>query len=152
VSVPRIHWGAGVAIVYVAFAASTSAFVAFALRHPVELVTADYYEQSLQHDARLDAVARTRALLQPIRVELDAAAGDVRLVLPAEAAAAGATGTITFYRPADARADRVLPLALAPDGVQRVPLAGLAPGRWLVRVAWRAGGLDYFHEQPVVRP
>jgi hypothetical protein len=148
----RLHWGAGVALAYVAFAASTSAFVAFALRHPAELVTVDYYEQSLQHDAKLAAVNRTRALTRPLDVRVDAAGGGAFLVTLPDSAADDATGTITLYRPSDVRADRVVPLARAPGGAQRVPMAGLAPGRWLVRVAWRSAGLDYFHEQAVMRP
>jgi hypothetical protein len=147
---PRVHWGAAVALVYLAFAGSTSAFVAFALRHPVELVTADYYEQSLRHDDRLAAITRTRALAQPPVVAI-AADGVLVVTLPADVIA-GAVGTITLYRPSDVRADRVVPLAPAASGEQRVPLAGLAPGRWLVRVAWRSAGVDYFHEQAVMRP
>jgi hypothetical protein len=59
---------------------------------------------------------------------------------------------VTLYRPSDVHADRVV--ALAPDaaGRQRVPLGGLARGRWLVRVDWTVAGIAYSCEQPLVRP
>jgi len=139
---PRLHWGLAVAAVYTLFAGSTLGFVVFAVSHPVELVSADYYERALAHDARHAALARAASLGSAVQVAVDPGGSAVVIALPA-AHAATAKGLVTLYRPSDVHADRVV--AVAPDeaGRQRVPLAGLARGRWLVRVDWTAAGVSY---------
>jgi nitrogen fixation protein FixH len=148
---PRLHWGFAVAAVYTLFAGSTLGFVVFALSHPVELVSADYYERSLAHDARLAARARAAALGGDLQVAVDAPGRALAIALPASHAAT-ARGQVTLYRPSDAHADRVVTLAPDGEGRQRVPLSGLARGRWLLRVDWTAAGIAYSYEQPLVRP
>ena len=147
---PRLHWGTAIAAVYTLFAASTMGFVFFALSRPVELVSADYYERSLTLDARLAAIARTDALGPRLRIDADAGGDALAIALPADLAAS-ARGHVTFYRPSDERADRTVPLAVDRQGRQRIPLTGLAKGRWLVRVEWTAGGLAYYREQALTR-
>ncbi len=144
----RIHWGIAVAIAYTVFASATAGFVAFAMSHPVQLVSSDYYERSLAHDAHLAAVARTQALGAGFSVGVTAAGDALIVILPREAAA-GARGRVSFYRPADASADRAVTLDVDAQGRQRVPLAGLAAGHWRARVEWTARGKAYFAEHVV---
>jgi nitrogen fixation protein FixH len=140
----RIHWGLAIALVYGTFAAATIAFVVFALRQPVDLVSPDYYARSLQQDDRTAAERRAAALAAGIACRIDS--GTLTVTVPPEASRQAA-GTLTLYRPSDGRADRVVPLALDATGIQRVPLAGVARGRWQLQLAWTAGGLRYYHEQ-----
>ncbi len=148
---PRLHWGIAVAAVYTLFAGSTLGFVVFALGHPVELVSADYYERSLTHDARQAALARAAALGEAVEITVDAPGDAFAIALP-PAQAATARGQVTLYRPSEAHADRVVTLAPDAAGRQRIPLAGLARGRWLVRLDWTAAGIAYSREQALVRP
>ncbi len=145
-----LNWGTGIALVYTAFAAATTGFVTFAMSRSVDLVSADYYAQSLQQDQRMDAERNTAALASPPEV-VQSGARALVLSLPS-AHAASATGTVTLYRPSDASADRVLPLAVDADGRQQIALDGLARGRWLLQVRWSAGGRDYYFEEPVIVP
>jgi len=140
-------WGTALALVYAAFATATMAFVVFALRRPVDLVSADYYAQSLRQDRQMDAERNTRGLGDAASV---VQTGDRSLVvsLPA-AAAAGARGTVTLYRASDASADRVVALATDAAGRQRIGLDGLRAGQWSVRVRWTAGGRDFYLEHRV---
>ena len=144
----HIHWGIAVALAYTVFASATAGFVAFAMSHPVQLVSGDYYEQSLAHDARLAAIARTQALGSRFAIDMTAGGDALIVTMPAEAAA-GARGRVTLYRPADAAADRTMPLRLDARGQQRVALAGLATGHWRARVEWTALGQTYFAEHLV---
>jgi nitrogen fixation protein FixH len=144
----RVNWGTGIALAYALFVAGTTAFVIFALGRPVELVSADYYEQSLTYDQRLDAARRGDALGDAVRV---AQAPDGRALivrLPRERASAS-TGTLTLYRPSSEAADRVVPLALDAEGDQRVPLAGVAAGRWIVKIEWQSQGRRYYRQAAV---
>ncbi|MEO8076706.1 MAG: FixH family protein [Acidobacteriota bacterium] len=141
------NWGTGIALVYSTFALSTIGFVAFAMNRPVSLVSDDYYEQSLHEDARREAVANAAALGP--RVALTRT-DDQDLVVHLPAEQAGAAGSLTLYRASDSASDRRVPLALRPDGTQRVSLHGLQAGQWLAQLRWAANGHAYYTEQPLV--
>ena len=142
----EMNWGTGIALVYTSFAVATTGFVAFAMGRSVDLVSPDYYAESLRQDQRMDAERNARAL-QPapgIRV-----IGRVAEIVLPPAHAAGARGTITFYRPSNSHADRTFPLALSKDGEQRLQIDRMQIGSWLVQVRWTVSGRDYYFEQPV---
>lgn len=145
----RLHWGTAIVVAYTAFAAATMAFVAFAIARPVNLVSDDYYAQSLQLDRRMEAERNARAL-RPQPAVVQSGANAVALSLPR--AHGAVTGTVTFYRASDASADRVQPLALDSDGRQEIATGTLAKGRWVVQIKWSAEGRAYYFEQPMVLP
>ena len=140
------NWGHGVALVYTAFAIATIGFVTFAMGRPVDLVSDDYYAQSLQQNARMEA-ERNAGTLRPVPVVR--AAGRSAVFALSREQAAGAAGTLTLYRPSDASADRLFALALDASGAQQVSLEGLAHGRWILQARWSAAGREYYFEQPV---
>lgn len=145
----RWHWGHSIAAVYTTFALCTIGFVVFAMEQRVDLVSTDYYAQSIALDARRAAEANARALGSAMAVTPAPDGRTVTIQWP-QSATLGATGTVTLYRPADATADRRI--AMAPDaaGAQTIALAGLAPGRWTVQVSWTAGGRAFYTEREVV--
>lgn len=142
-----MNWGMGVAVVYIAFAAATMAFVVFALRRPVDLVSPDYYARSLREDQQMEAVRNTRELRDAASV-VQAGARLVVVSLP-PSQGPSARGTVTLYRAADASADRVFDLKTDASGRQRISLEALQAGVWSVRVRWNAGGRDFYLEQGV---
>lgn len=143
----RIGWAAGIVTSYVVFAAGTTGFVLYAMNRPVDLVSPDYYAQSLQQDRQMAAERNTR--------DLNGAAwlrqtGDREVVVSLPAAQArDAGGTITLYRASDAAADRVVALQTDAAGRQAISLAGLRAGAWTARVRWTAHGREFYLEQRV---
>jgi nitrogen fixation protein FixH len=142
----RLHWGLGIAAVYTLFAASTVGVVAFAISQPVDLVSADYYARSLEHDAHRAATARADALGASLRCAVSQDATTLVLELPRDHAPS-ASGRMRLYRPSDGRADRIVSLHLDAHGSQHVALDGLSRGRWRLQLEWRASGLTYYHER-----
>ena len=145
----KLNWGAAVAGVYTAFALATSAFVAFAMGRPVDLVQTDYYAQSLRQDERMEALDNAE--------RLGAAAGIVVVDRVIDVAlppghVATARGTITLYRPSNASADRKADVSLDAAGRQRVSLSDAVPGLWIVQVAWTAQGRSYYFERQITVP
>jgi hypothetical protein len=147
----RWNWGTGIALVYAAFAAATMGFVVFAMDQKVELVSEDYYQVGLAHDGRMAAAAGGASLGDAMRIEILAAERAATIVWTRARPGRG-DGTVTFYRPSDASVDRVIPVDPDPNGRQWISLAGAPAGRWLVRVAWRAGDREYFVERAVTTP
>lgn len=144
----RFNWGTGIALTYTAFAAATSTFVAFAMDRRVDLVSPDYYAQSLQLDRRMEAERNALALGTTLSIA-ERSDRTIRVSLPRELAAA-ATGTIRLYRASSAPDDRELALAVNVDGYQDVALDGLAAGRWTVQVQWTALGRAYYVHRDVI--
>ena len=144
------NWGTGIAAVYIVFALATTGFVTFAMSQRVDLVSSDYYAQSLRQDQRIAAEQNARSLEPPASVVLTGS-GQAMLSLPLDQAGRAA-GTITWYRPADPRADRTTALAIDRAGRQLLPLSGLMAGRWIVQVRWTARGRDYYYERAVLLP
>ena len=144
------NWGTGIAAVYTTFALATTGFVTFAMSQRVDLVSSDYYVQSLRQDQRIAAEQHARSLEPPPSVVLTGSGHATLLLTPDQAGVAA--GTITWYRPADSKADRTTALTLDRDGRQQLPLSGLMAGRWIVQVRWTARGRDYYYEQAVQLP
>jgi len=147
----RWHWGHSIAAVYTLFAACTIGFVVFAMDQRVDLVSPDYYEQSVALDARRAAETNARSLGAGFSIAEAADGSGVTVRWPASAVL-GAAGTLTLYRPADATADRHTPMAPDPAGTQTVSLAGLVPGRWMMQVEWTTGGRTFYAEHEVIVP
>lgn len=141
------NWGVGVALAYGVFATSTAGFVAFAMSRPVSLVRSDYYEESLREDQKQQAEANARALGDRLAITVDGR-GDLVVTVPAEQAM-DLHGTVTLYRASDPGADRQLALAPSPDGTQRIAMAGMPYGHWLVQLRWTVARRDFYAEQEV---
>lgn len=142
------NWGTGVALVYTGFALATVGFVTFAMGRSVDLVSADYYAQSLQQDRKMEA-ERNALMLRPAPSVAQPNGRTAVLSLPPDHAAS-ARGRVTLYRASDASADFTLPLALDVHGRQHVSLDRLVAGHWILKVHWSSGSRDYYFERPVL--
>jgi len=147
----RVSWGWGVALAYTLFAATTVGTVAFAVTHPVDLVSADYYAQANDYDTRRAATERADALRQQNAFRLAVEDGTVHLALPT-AQSGALIGTVTLYRPSGAQWDRTWPLIVDEAGRASFALAGVAPGAWRLRIQWVADGLMYYREEVLHLP
>jgi hypothetical protein len=146
----RLSWGTGITCVYTVFALGTLAMVAFAISHPVDLVGADYYQQSIAYDTRIAALSRADEVSDAVTIALQPN-GRLHLGLPVSQVSR-ATGTVTLYRPSDASADRQWDLPIGAHGAVSIPLDGLPAGVWRVRLEWVIDGQTFYREQVVKLP
>lgn len=145
-------WPAGIIATFVIFISATVWLVVFTAGHRMDLVSPDYYEQEIRHQARLDGAGRALALPQRARVELNADGRSLRIVLPPDQARLQPQGRIELYRPSAAGKDRTEILRLDATGAQSLDTATLLPGLWKVRVHWTAAGEGYFMDESVIIP
>ena len=146
----RNLWPLGIVVTFVLFFAGTAALIVVACSQQAELVSADYYEQELKFQGRIDRVERTRSAATQATVAYDLATHSITVSLPADQAGHDVSGHIELYRPSAAGLDRAIKLEPDTKGVQRLDAAGLVPGLWKVRVSWTVGKQDYFLDQKVV--
>jgi nitrogen fixation protein FixH len=129
---------------------SSVGFVAFCSRHPADLVAADYYEQEVQYQGRIDRLQRAQQAGRQASATYDSQTRQIQILLGGIPAGATATGSIQLYRPSAMAQDRQIALALDATGGQRIDASQMLPGLWKVRVAWKADRQDYFLDQKLV--
>lgn len=142
----KLHWGTGIVIAFLAFAAVILTMVFIAMNREVDLVSDDYYQQELRHQDQIESAKRSNVLAEQPRIGLRN--GIVTLQLPREFSTS-TTGTLTFYRPADRKKDFVIPLKVDSTGAQFVQTTSLQKGLWRVKVRWSQLNQTYYHEEPV---
>jgi hypothetical protein len=142
------NWGVGIATVYAVFTGATLGFVTFAVTEHVDLVSPDYYADSLAHDARQAAASRALALGAGFRIETGADGRTISIRWPSSARPDA--GAIRLYRPSNSAADRVERVSADAANQQTLHVNGLAAGGWTVQCEWSSGGASYYAEQQVV--
>ena len=142
---PRNLWPLGIILTLVIFISGTVGLVVMACMHNTELVNANYYDQEIKYQGRIDSEARAQQA--GANVSYDGVARHIVISLPG---AKGVTGQIQLYRPSAAGLDKEYKLEPAADGIQTLDAAGLKPGLWKIRVSWNSDGRDYFVDQKII--
>jgi nitrogen fixation protein FixH len=143
-------WPYSLIAFFVILIALIGGMVTWSMRQDMDLVGADYYDQEMRFQQRIDSTKRAQAFGGQVGIAY--AAGQIRVSLPAAQAAQHPAGTIRLYRPSDAKLDREVKLAVNADGTQQVATAGLLPGLWKARVAWTVGGEEFFRDETLIIP
>jgi nitrogen fixation protein FixH len=143
----RTIWPYAIIAVFVLFAAYIGYMVQQAMHSNVDLVSANYYQQELAYQQRMETVARTAALPVAVTVTHEAAVSQLQLQLPPSFAGKHLEGQIHFFRPSDLKLDFALPLQPSTDLSQRISTQKMASGFWRVRVDFTADGQAYFVEK-----
>ena len=145
-------WPASIIATFVLFIGGTVGLVVLASKDRNDLVAADYYEQEIRYQQRIDQLHRTEPFADEIKATYDSDNRRLIVKVPSIQAAGGLTGDIQLYRPNHAGADRTFAMAPNPDGTQTLPAKDLKPGLWKVRLQWTVGANEYFADRQVLIP
>jgi nitrogen fixation protein FixH len=124
--------------------------VTWSMHQDSELVGADYYDQEMRFQQRIDSTKRAQAFGSQVAIAYEA--GQIVVRLPVAHAAKHPVGTIRLYRPSEAKLDQEVKLAVDPAGQQQLPTAGLRPGLWKTRVSWTVGTEEYYRDETLIIP
>lgn len=144
----RNFWPWGIIFAFIVFFCGIATVLIIASTHRDSLVSDNYYEQELKFQGQIDSSARAQK--NGASLMFDAAVGRVTVTLPVAQLAQKISGTINFYRPSESKLDREFSLAPDADGIQTLDVSRLAAGNWLVRLAWRVGGEDYYLAEKII--
>lgn len=144
----RSFWPYAIIIWMSLFATGVFSYIVFAQGNRMELVAADYYEQEIRYQTRIDSVDRTRAVQKDVAVGYEK--GRIRIALPVEHAKQNPTGSIHLYRPANSKLDQLVKLAVGASGEQQVDAKSLQAGLWKVRVSWLVGKEEFYFDKSIV--
>ncbi len=140
------NWGWGIFTFYVFFMLATLAFVFFTLGVDEDLVTHDYYDQSLVYQKHIDATQNALDVSQPVTWKVENAGSRLYVSYPAKLV----SGTITLYRPSNSALDRVINIQPDSSSGQVIGLQNLEAGYWKVKVNWKEGDKFYYQESRLV--
>ncbi|MES2131203.1 MAG: FixH family protein [Bacteroidota bacterium] len=139
-----MSWGIKITVLYTGFVILISSMVVISSSNKSELVATDYYEQELNYQHRIDAIANEKKLKETIDYQLM----DTGIVLhfPGTEITKDFTGNILLFRPSDASKDLNLKLAFNPNGEQIIPKSALHKGVYKMCLTWKNNSITYYKE------
>jgi len=147
---PKNLWPLGIILTFVIFISGTIGLVVMASTQRVDLVNANYYEQEIKYQSRIDSLSRARQLGTNASIAYEASHKRIVITLPAEQAPGGISGTIELYRPSMAGLDRQFPMDMKYSNVQSIDASNLESGLWRVRASWNVNNTDFSLDQKIV--
>ncbi len=142
----KLHWGWTLFGIYVLFMLAMLGMVFASRKHDINLVSKDYYQRGVDYESEIYAAENYKALPNKVGLRYDGRTLTIRIP---EEASAGAKGTVVLFRPSDHHLDRNFSLQLDSARAMVIPVEGLAPGLWRVKIHWEAGGKAYRFEDVV---
>jgi nitrogen fixation protein FixH len=142
----KFNWGTGIALFYTIFAAVLIFAVIKSTSYDNSLVSDQYYADDLKYQEHYVKLVNSKALTEDLKIVRGKT--DVTLTFPEEVGAV--QGEIVFFCPSDSKQDFTLPVRPDAERRQSVPIEGLKPGLWKVKVDWQANGKTYYKEETVV--
>lgn len=139
-----MSWGYKIAFLYLGFVALITTMIVLSMRERIDLVTADYYEQELHYQDRIDAIDRTTALREALTWELNGRS--LLLRFPRDLQGRAVSGSIFFFRPSDQRMDQTMTIPPTASDSCILPLDNLHRGMYRMQISWRSGSTNYYNE------
>lgn len=140
-----MNWGYKLMLVFIAFGCFIGFMVYRCIRNPISLVSTEYYKDELNYQQVIDGTKSSYKLSTQVRVWHDQ--DHIQLQLPAEMKELAPAGSVWFYCASDGKKDRKFPLATDKEGVQLFALDTFSKGKYLVKVEWKAGKVNYYTEK-----
>ena len=147
---PENLWPLGIILTFVVFICGTIGLVVMASTQHVDLVNANYYEQEIKYQSRIDSLNRARQLGMNASITYDGARKCIVISLPMEQAHIGVSGQIDLYRPSMAGLDRQFPLDMKYSNVQSIDASKLKSGLWRVRANWKVDNTEFSLDQKII--
>lgn len=142
-----MNFGHKITIVFSLFVVLVITMVYIAVKQKdITLVAEDYYKKEIAYQDEIDKLANTSALQDPIEVNLEG--NDVLIQFPKELK--GVSGEIHFYRPSNANLDFKVPITLNDSLGQKVSVADLLKGQWIVKLECSNAGKAFLKEKRII--
>lgn len=143
-----MNWGKKIILAYAVFMAIILTLVAMSMRHDVDLVAEDYYQQELKYQDVIDA--ENAAAQRPFSMNIT----DTGLIIQLDSVstASGFKGSASFLRPSDDKLDFQDELTTNNNGKTIIPLTKFSAGRYEATITWVSSGVTFTRRQTIVIP
>ncbi len=140
----KINWGHKIAGFYLVFVAGIVYMVVLSSQQKVDLVTADYYNEEIKFQEKIDEKGRASALSAPVQYAVKQ--GLMTINFPAEFAGKKLTGEVLVYCPADEKKDILRNINVS-ENVMKITIPENNKGAHTLKVSWQSEGKKYYFEQ-----
>lgn len=144
-----MNWGYRIVLAYLAFVIILTVLAFKSFRSEVNLVAEDYYRQEIAYQEQIDKIENELALNESVAITWP---GTHIMEITFPDGFAEARGNVHLYRPSDAGMDRFWPIKLDAKNRQRIHVADLAPGRWILKLDWEVRDKGYYKQQRIFIP
>jgi nitrogen fixation protein FixH len=141
ISIPTI-----IVITFTSFALMMGYFVVVAVRSDVNLVSQDYYQQELKHQDYMEAILRTEAVGDDIKIQLDRDKKVFYISVSTKLQAKEVKGIANFYRPSSSKLDFKQDFNTDANGQCAIAIDQLIKGNWKMSLTFEADGKKYLKE------
>ena len=142
-----MSWGIKITILYCGFVVLILSLVGLTMRENNDLVAADYYQQELRYQDKIDRMNRTHEL--PAQPEWQISTGKISFVFPTVFNGNEINGAVYLQRPSDAKLDKRIPLTIDDAGHAQIITSTMKPGIYKMEMSWSAGGQEYYNESVI---
>ena len=142
----KFHWGTGLTIVLILFAAMLFTLAYISYKSDRSLVREDYYYHEIHHQNEVDALRRFIALGRP----LQAVIREQQLFLEFPSPLAGASLEAQFMRPSDAGLDVSWSSVLDTLSTASFPIHRFRPGKYLLKARIQKDSIEYLTEKEII--
>ncbi len=139
-----MNWGTKITLVYVGFVMLIVSLVFISATNKSELVAADYYEQELKFQDRIDAIKNEQELAVTINYEV--LTQFIALNYLTKEIKNDFKGEVLFFRPSDSKKDIEVPLKFDSEGKQMINKSLLSKGMYKMCVYWKNEGKHFYKE------
>ena len=143
----NISWGTKIAILYISFVLLIGVLVFKSMNQKVDLVSADYYDQELKFQDKINAQSNANALSQSIQHQVNR--NSILLSFPEEMTKNNFSGEILFFRPSDSAKDFKVKLKADATNKQTITSSLFEHGMYKMQISWHSGEKDYFKEETI---
>lgn len=142
----KFNWGYGIMGLYILFALAILFLVYKCTQHPVDLVSADYYDKEIKFQQQYDKEQNAAALSVPLQLNVNAENKTVELNFPTVTNSSVLKGSIYFMRPDNSSDDKTIPLSTNETLQQLIDYSTWKKGLYRVEVNWNDGMKDYYKQ------
>ncbi len=141
-----MSWGKGIALTLAVFMFGIGVLVYKSTQQKFNLVTPNYYEESLIYDQMQIKKSNYSKLDAKTKTQIDYDNGHLGIMLPDYFENKEIDGVLVLYNPTDKALDKTYALK---HQISQVPLADLKTGYWKIKADWKTGDKEYFFEDGI---
>jgi hypothetical protein len=144
----KLNWGTGIFLTLVVFLIGMITLVIISSSQNLNLVSEDYYPESIDYQQHIDKMVRTKHLPQGILLSQDA--NNIYLKFPIIDSLYKPQGKVLVFRPANNHSDKSFDLEVNDSLYQIISKDRMFRGRGLIKVDFSIDTVSYYHEESMM--
>jgi nitrogen fixation protein FixH len=145
----KFNWATGLTIFFIAFVGTLVFVVYQSTQVHDSLVVENYYDEDINYQSHYDKKQNTAELFVKVKTEYNRDAKEIMITFPIDSVSA-TSGQILLYNPYSEKSDVKYNFNLGGGAIYRLPVDKIKAGRWKLKIDWKHGNKNYYHEEEII--